>query len=64
MTGETLRRWLKQAALDAGKRRDGLATDAQEELRRLRRENRIRREEREILKQAAACFAPETGSSR
>src|SRR5262245_22560190 len=54
MTSETLRLWLKQADLDEGKRSDGLTSDEQEELRRLRRENRIFREEREILKKAAA----------
>jgi transposase len=64
MTGETLRRWLKQANRDEGKRSDGLTTDDQEELRRLRREHRILREEREILKKAAAFFAQETGSIR
>jgi transposase len=64
ITGETLRLWLKQADLDEGKRRDGLTSDEQEELRRLRRENRILREEREILKKAAAFFAQETGSIR
>src|SRR5258708_10882261 len=57
MTGETLRLWLKQADLDEGKRSDGLTSDEQEELRRLRREHRIVREEREILKTAAAVFA-------
>ena len=64
MTGETLRLWLKQADLDEGKRSDGLTSDEQEELRRLRRENRIVREEREILKKAAAFFAQETNSIR
>src|SRR5258708_32530593 len=54
MTSETLRLWLKQADLDEGKRSDGLASHEQEELRRLRREHRIVREEREILKKAAA----------
>ena len=54
MTSETLRLWLQQADLEAGKRHDGLTSDEQDELRRLRRENRILREEREILKKAAA----------
>jgi transposase len=60
----TLRLWLKQADLDTGKRSDGLTTEEHEELRRLRRENRILREEREILKKAAAFFAQESDSTR
>ncbi len=64
VTAETLRLWLKQEDLDAGRRSDGLTTQDQEELRRLRRENRILREESEILKKAAAFFARETEAIR
>jgi transposase len=59
---ETIRLWVKQADLDDGLREDGLTTAERDELRRLRRENKRLREEREILKKAAAWFARETGS--
>ena len=54
-----VRRWLAQAQIDAGQR-DGLTTAEHEEMLRLRREVRVLREERDILKKAAAFFARET----
>lgn len=61
-TAQSIRNWVEQADLDEGLRSDGLTTVEREELRRLKRENRQLREEREILKKAAAWFARETGS--
>ncbi len=61
-TPQSIRSWVAQADRDAGRRTDGLTTDEREELKRLRHENKTLREEREILKKAAAWFARETGS--
>jgi transposase-like protein len=62
-SANAIRKWIKQTELDEGLRSDGLTTGEREELNRLRRENRVLREEREILAKAAAWFAQETGAT-
>ncbi len=44
---QTLRNWIRQAEINRGER-EGLTTNEREELRRLRRENKILREEGKI----------------
>ena len=61
-SAQAIRNWVAQADRDEGRRSDGLTSSEREELRRLRRENRQLRQEREILAKAAAWFARETGS--
>ena len=54
-----MRRWVSQVEVDSGQR-EGLTTSERQELAYLRRENRVLREERDILKRATAFFAKET----
>ena len=61
-SAQAIRNWLAQADFNSGRRGDGLTSAEREELRRLKRENRQLRLEREILAKAAAWFARETGS--
>ena len=54
-----VRKWVRQAEIDAGKR-DGLTSDEREELAQLRRENRRLQADVDLLKRATAFFAKET----
>lgn len=58
VTSETLRKWVRQAEVDTG-RRTGRSSEESEELKRLRRENAELRRANEILKAASAFFARE-----
>ena len=53
-----LRRWMAQADIDDGTK-PGVTSGDVEELRRLRKENRVLRMERDLLSRAAAFFATE-----
>ncbi len=55
-TTETLRKWVRQAQRDAG-RRPGLTTAERERLTELERENRELKRANEILRKASAFFA-------
>jgi transposase len=55
----SVHRWLAQAEIDEGQR-DGLTSAERDELSRLRRENRVIREERDVLAKAIAFFTRTT----
>jgi transposase len=56
---QTLRNWRRQDQADRHERDDVVTSDEREELRRLRRENARLKQERDLLKRAAAFFAAE-----
>ncbi len=62
-TAQSIRDWVAQAVRDEGRRSDGLTSAERDELTRLRGECRRLRQEREILKKAAAWFARESDST-
>ena len=57
LTASALRTWVERARADRTKGKTGLTTAEREELSRLRKELRVVRMERDILKKAAAFFA-------
>lgn len=63
MTSETLRKWVRQAEVDGG-RRPGLTTEERQRLKELERENFELRRANEILKSASAFFAAELDGRR
>ena len=60
----TIHGWVKQVEIDDGARSDGLTSEEQIELRRLRQEVKQLRQERDILSKAAAWFAQNDVTSR
>src|SRR5215213_1433960 len=58
MSAETLRKWVRQAEVDGG-RRSGVTSAEAERIKELERENRELRRANEILKAASAFFARE-----
>ena len=55
-TAETLRKWVRRAEVDSG-RRAGLTSDERARIKELERENRELRHANEILRKASAYFA-------
>lgn len=63
VTSNSLREWVRRAEVEDGSC-EGLTQDERGELSRLRRENRIFKEEQEILRKATAFFVKETDRTR
>ncbi len=61
---ETLRKWVRRAEADEGKRKDLLSSQEREELKELRGEVRELRRANDILKSASAFFAAELDPRR
>src|SRR3989442_10134776 len=61
---ETLRKRVRRAEADSGKRTDLLSSQEREEIRRLRKENFELRPANEILKSASGFFAQELDPDR
>jgi transposase len=64
VNSEVLRKWVRQAEADAGKRTELLSSEEREELAQLRKDNRELRRANEILKSASAFFAAELDPHR
>ena len=60
LTASSLANWVNHARADRTKGKTGLTTAEREELARLRKENRILFEERDIIKKATAFFAKQS----
>ena len=61
-SAQSIRNWVVQADRADGRRSDGLSSTERDELRRLQRENKTLREERDILKKVRGLVARETNS--
>ncbi|MEV0165199.1 IS3 family transposase [Nonomuraea fuscirosea] len=62
-SAQSIRTWVRQVDLDDGRRQDGLTSAEKDELARLRRENKVLREEKEILRKAGGFLRAGDGSA-